>query len=121
MNDIPAGSVALIAYDNGPVPPLAVTGVKAVYATFAASVVLGTDCVATSDGLTVRLNACDAEPLAASLTVMVKLVVASGAVGVPEICPVLELMLMPDGRDPPLSTNRYGVVPPPAMTGVKAV
>ena len=36
-------------------------------------------------------------------------------VGVPKICPVLLLMVMPDGR--PVADQVYGVLPPVAATG----
>jgi hypothetical protein len=55
---------------------------------------------------------------AASVTVTVKTVVASEAVGVPVMAPVPALNASPAGRVPPVSANPYGTVPPAAVTGV---
>ena len=56
---------------SAPVPPVAVTGVKAVAAWPAVSVVVGTAVVATTAPFTVRLNVAAAVALLWSVTVTV--------------------------------------------------
>jgi hypothetical protein len=118
---IPAGSVPpLKAKAYGVVPPLAVTGVKGVYAVFTVSAVVGTACAVVRAEFTVRLKVALPVADAASVTVTVNTVVTSVAVGVPLICPVVVLRLIPAGNDG-LTPKVYGVVPPLAVTGVKGV
>jgi hypothetical protein len=103
------------------VPPLAVTGVNGVYAVFTVRLLLATAWVTVSAPLTVRLNVLLEVAEAPSVTVTVNVVWASVAVGVPLICPVVVLKLIPAGGVPPLRAKVYGVVPPLAVTGVNGV
>ena len=69
-------------------PPVAVTGVNGVAALPTVSVVLGTACVVVSAAFTVRLKVFDevcAVGVVWSVTVTVKVVVASAVDGVPVI------------------------------------
>ena len=79
-------------------PPLPVTGVKAVAARFCVRTVVATACVAVTELLTVRLKVLLAVAPLASVTVTVKLEAAWVAVGVPVIAPVVVLKLSPAGR-----------------------
>jgi hypothetical protein len=117
----PAGSAppAVIANDNGAVPPDAVTGVNAGSAVFCVPVVLGTAWFATSAALIVRLNVFAAVAPAASVIVIVRTVAPCATVGVPVIAPVPAFSVRPAGSAPPaVIANVYGLVPPVAVTGV---
>jgi hypothetical protein len=109
------------------VPPLAVTGVNAVYDVFTVSVVVATACVVVSAELTVRENVCDDVALFASVTRTVYVVAARVAVAVPLISPVVVEKLIPAGSEAAAvlselrSAKASGEVPPDAVTGVKAV
>jgi hypothetical protein len=116
---IPVGSVApLNANVYGSVPPAAVTGVNVGIRILTVPAVLGTACVVVSGPITVSVNVFADVAAAASVTVTVKTVAASGTVGVPLTAPVLVLKLSPVGSVPPLNANVYGSVPPLAVTGV---
>ena len=117
---IPAGSDGLSPKVYGVVPPLAVTGVNGVYGVLTVSTVVGTACVVVNAGFTVRLKVAFPVAEAASVTVTVNVVVLSVAVGVPLICPVVVLRLIPAGSVG-LTPKVYGAVPPLAVTGVKGV
>jgi hypothetical protein len=120
LNDIPAGSAppAVMANDSGAEPPVAVTGVNVGMAVPAVPTVAETAWLATSVGFTVSENVLAEFAPASSVTVTVKTVVASVAVGVPLIAPVAGVKLNPAGSVPPVNANEYGVVPPLAVTGV---
>lgn len=121
---IPVGRVPpLRAKPYGVVPPVTVTGVNAAIAVLTVPVRLATACVVVSGaaaGLTVSPKVFDDVAPAASVAVTVKVVAVSGVVGVPTTCPFVVLNVSPFGSVPPLSANMYGVVPPPAVTGVNA-
>ena len=90
---------------NVPVPPEAVTGINGVAALPAVKVVLGTACVVVSGvTFTVKLKVLDevcAVGVVWSVTVTVKIVVASADVAVPLICPVEVEKVRPVGSVPP--------------------
>jgi hypothetical protein len=103
---IPAGSVPpLNAKVYGTVPPLAVTGVNGVYAVLTVSDLLAMACVTTKAPLTVSWKVALPVAEAASVTVTVNVVVPSVAVGVPLICPLVVLKLIPAGSVPPLKAK----------------
>ena len=54
--------------------------------------------------------------LLASVTLTVKLAVPGGLAGVPEITPVDEFRVSPDGSDPEEMLHVYGPVPPVAAS-----
>jgi hypothetical protein len=92
-----------------------------VYVWPTSSTVVGTACVVVSAEFTVSWKLALPVAEAASVTVTVNVVVASVAVGVPLICPLVVLKLIPAGSVPPLNAKVYGVVPPLAVTGVNGV
>jgi hypothetical protein len=111
----PAGSVAV--KESVPYPPEAVTGVKLAAAP-CVNVLLAVDGVKVIDPSTARLKF--AEPVApfTSVAVTLKVVTAMGALGVPEILPVVVEKVRPAGSVGLIA--RVSVPSPPeAVTGAK--
>ena len=120
----PAGRLGDTANVRVPNPPVAVTGVNGVAAVFCVRVVDATACVVTSAGnaSTVRLNVLElvCAGLLESVTVTVKVVADTVAVGVPEISPEAVFKDNPEGKLGEIPNDKIPV-PPVAVTGVKGV
>jgi hypothetical protein len=120
----PAGRFGDTANVRVPNPPVDVTGVKGVAAVFWVSVVDATACVVTSAGnaSTVRLNVLELVCAGSleSVTVTVKVVADTVAVGVPEISPEAVFKDNPEGKLGEIPNDKIPV-PPVAVTGVKGV